>query len=104
METLTKEDKLFGRKEPRPKTNLELKAFTADTKYTVCAEGSDNIKTVNGLFIERILSKESKEEITNGALEIKANGLVITRIEEQAKTDVGEAAEETAKPKRKRAK
>lgn len=107
MEKLTLEDKIMGRTEPLPKTDLQLKAFTAETKYIVHAEGRENAKTVDGVFVARILSKESKEEITNGTIEIKANGLVIKRIEEVEPT-IREnrivEEEQPPKPKRKRVK
>lgn len=105
MEKLTLEDKIMGRKESLPKTELQLKAFTTETKYIVHAEGRENVKIVDGVFVARILSKESKEEITNGTIEIKANGLVIKRIVEDEPTiKENLTVEETPKPKRKRVK
>lgn len=102
MERLTVEDKIMGRTEPLPKTDLELKAFTPATKYEVYAEGNDNKKVVDGTFIDKILSMETKTLITNGEMEVKANGLVIKRLE----TVVEEVptVEETPKPRRRRAK
>lgn len=82
MTKLSLEDKIMGRTEPLPKTELQLKAFTNETKYLVYAEGSDNKKVVTGVKIGRILSLEKREHITNGELVVKANGLVIERIEE----------------------
>lgn len=82
MTKLTLEDKIMGRTEPLPLTELQLKAFTDETKYLVYAEGSDNKKVVTGVKIGRILSLEKREHITNGELVVKANGLVIERIVE----------------------
>ena len=81
MTKLTVEDRIMGRKEPLPLTELQLKAFTNETKYLVYAEGSDNKKVVKGVKIGRILSMEKKQLITNGEKQVKANGLVIERIE-----------------------
>lgn len=112
MTKLSLEDKIMGRTEPLPKTELQLKAFTNETKYLVYAEGSDNKKVVTGVKIGRILSLEKREHITNGELVVKANGLVIERIEEPTvkenltvEEDVKEnLTTEKPKPKRKRAK
>ena len=82
MTKLSLEDKIMGRKEPLPPTDLQLKAFTNETKYLVYAEGNDNKKVVTGVKIGRILSMENKQLITSGEKQIKANGLVIERIEE----------------------
>ena len=103
MTNLTMEDKILGRTKPLPKTDLELKAFTKEAKYLVHADGSDNVKTVTGVTVGRLLSLENKQKITNGVLEIKANGLVIKRIEENKNNDE-EEVKETEKPKRKRTK
>lgn len=85
MERLTVEDKIMGRTEPLPKTDLELKAFTPATKYEVYAEGNDNKKVVDGTFIDKILSMETKTLIKNGEMEVKANGLVIKRLKKKEK-------------------
>lgn len=82
MTKLSLEDKIMGRTEPLPLTELQLKAFTNETKYLVYAEGNDNKKIVTGVKIGRILSMEKKQLITNGEKQVKANGLLIERIEE----------------------
>ena len=104
MEKLTVEDRIMGRTEPLPPTELQLKAFTDETKYLVYAEGNDNKKVVTGVSIGRILSMENKQLITNGELVIKANGLVIERIIEPVAEKISVTDEEPPKPKRKRAK
>ena len=109
MTKLTLEDKIMGRTEPLPLTELQLKAFTDETKYLVYADGSNNKKVVTGVKIGRILSLEKRERITNGELVVKANGLVIERIEEEQPTvkenlTVEEDEQLKDKPKRKRAK
>lgn len=104
MEKLTVEDRIMGRTEPLPPTELQLKAFTDKTKYLVYAEGNDNKKIVTGVLIGRILSMESKQLITNGELVVKANGLVIERIEEPTIEENLTVDEQPPKPKRKRAK
>lgn len=104
MEKLTVEDRIMGRTEPLPPTELQLKAFTDETKYLVYAEGNDNKKVVTGISIGRILSMENKKLITNGELVIKANGLVIERIIEPVTEKISATDEEPPKPKRKRAK
>ena len=105
MEKLTVEDRIMGRTEPLPPTELQLKAFTDETKYLVYAEGNDNKKVVTGVLIGRILSMESKQLITNGQLVVKANRLVIERIiEPTIKENLTVEDEEPPKPKRKRAK
>ena len=104
MEKLTVEDRIMGRTEPLPPTELQLKAFTDETKYLVYAEGNDNKKVVTGVSIGRILSMESKQLITNGELVVKANGLVIERIIEPTIKENLTVDEEPPKPKRKRAK
>ena len=105
MTKLSLEDKIMGRKEPLPPTDLQLKAFTNETKYLVYAEGNDNKKVVTGVSIGRILSMENKQLITSGEKQVKANGLVIERIEEPTirKNQIVEE-EQPPKPKRKRAK
>ena len=119
MTKLSLEDKIMGRTEPLPPTELQLKAFTNETKYLVYAEGNDNKKVVTGVSIGRILSMENKQLITNGEKQVKANGLVIERIEEPTvkenltveedvrenrTTDEEISVVEKSKPKRKRAK
>ena len=104
MEKLTVEDRIMGRTEPLPPTELQLKAFTDETKYLVYAEGNDNKKVVTGVSIGRILSMENKQLITNGELVVKANGLVIERIVEPVTEKISATDEEPPKPKRKRAK
>ena len=104
MEKLTVEDRIMGRTEPLPPTELQLKAFTDETKYLVYAEGNDNKKIVTGVLIGRILSMESKQLITNGELVVKANGLVIERIIEPTIKENLTVDEQPPKPKRKRAK
>ena len=105
MTKLTVEDRIMGRTEPLPLTELQLKAFTNETKYLVYAEGNDNKKVVTGVSIGRILSMENKQLITSGEKQVKANGLVIERIEEPTirKNQIDEE-EQPPKPKRKRAK
>ena len=105
MEKLTVEDRIMGRTEPLPPTELQLKAFTDETKYLVYAEGNDNKKVVTGVSIGRILSMENKQLITSGEKQVKANGLVIERIEEPTvKENLTVEEEQPPKPKRKRAK
>lgn len=109
MTKLSLEDKIMGRTEPLPLTELQLKAFTNETKYLVYAEGNDNKKVVTGVSIGRILSMENKQLITSGEKQVKANGLVIERIEEEVVKENSETDEEISvveppKPKRKRAK
>ena len=41
MTNLSLEDKIMGRTEPLPLTELQLKAFTNETKYLVYAESID---------------------------------------------------------------
>ena len=109
MTKLSLEDKIMGRTEPLPPTELQLKAFTNETKYLVYAEGNDNKKVVTGVSIGRILSMENKQLITSGEKQVKANGLVIERIVEEVTEEISETDEEISvvekpKPKRKRAK
>ena len=107
MTKLSLEDKIMGRTEPLPLTDLQLKAFTNETKYLVYAEGNDNKKVVTGVSIGRILSMENKQLITSGEKQVKANGLVIERIEEEPTVKENltvEEEEQPPKPKRKRAK
>lgn len=109
MTKLTVEDRIMGRTEPLPPTDLQLKAFTNETKYLVYAEGNDNKKVVTGVSIGRILSMENKQLITSGEKQVKANGLVIERIVEEVTEETSETDEEISvveppKPRRKRAK
>ena len=104
MEKLTVEDRIMGRTEPLPPTELQLKAFTDETKYLVYAEGNDNKKVVTGVSIGRILWMENKQLITNGELVSKANGLLIERIVEPTIRKNQVVEEEPPKPRRKRVK
>lgn len=102
MERLTVEDKIMGRTEPLPKTELQLKAFTFETEYKVNTIGLDNPSIMKGNFLDRILPLEEKEAIKSGVKVIEYNGLRIERLE----TVVEEVPtlEETPKPRRRRAK
>ena len=108
MEKLTVEDRIMGRTEPRPKTELELKAFTSEMKYKVAAIGNDNYSIVDGDFLNSILNLEQKQKIISGEMVIETNGLRIERIVEV--TDQVECTSDqvtdqvTLKPRRKRAK
>ena len=106
MEHLTVEDRIMGRKEPLPKTDLELKAFTAETKYKVNSIGKDNPSIMVGSFVDRILPLEIKRQIKNGEIIVEYNGLRIERIVEEEPTIRKNQIvdEELPKPKRKRAK
>ena len=106
MEKLTVEDRIMGRKEPLPKTDLELKAFTAETKYKVNSIGIDNPSIMVGSFVDRILPLEIKRQIKNGEIVVEYNGLRIERIVEEESTIRKNQIvdEELPKPKRKRAK
>ena len=104
MEKLTVEDRIMGRTEPLPKTDLELKAFTAETKYKVNSIGKDNPSVMVGSFVDRILPLEIKRQIKNGEIVVEYNGLRIERIEEPTIKKNLTVDEEPPKPKRKRAK
>ena len=106
MEKLTVEDRIMGRKEPLPKTDLELKAFTAETKYKVNSIGIDNPSIMVGSFVDRILPLEIKRQIKNGEIVLEYNGLRIERIVEEEPTIRKNQIvdEELPKPKTKRAK
>ena len=104
MEKLTVEDRIMGRTEPRPKTELESKAFTSEMKYKVAAIGNDNYSIVDGDFLNSILDLEQKQKITSGEMVIETNGLRIERIEEPIIKENLTVDEELPKPKRKRAK
>ena len=106
MEKLTVEDRIMGRTEPLPKTDLQLKAFTAETKYKVNSIGIDNPSIMVGSFVDRILPLEIKRQIKNGEIVVEYNGLRIERIVEEEPTIRKNQIvdEELPKPKRKRAK
>lgn len=104
MEKLTVEDRIMGRKEPLPKTDLELKAFTAETKYKVNSIGIDNPSIMVGSFVDRILPLEIKRQIKNGEIVVEYNGLRIERIIEPAAEKISVTDEETPKPRRRRSK
>ena len=106
MEKLTVEDRIMGRKEPLPKTDLELKAFTAETKYKVNSIGIDNPSIMVGSFVDRILPLEIKRQIKNGEIVVEYNGLRIERIVEEEPTIRKNQIvdEELPKSKRKRVK
>ena len=104
MEHLTVEDRIMGRTEPRPKTELESKAFTSEMKYKVAAIGNDNYSIVDGDFLNSILDLEQKQKITSGEMVIETNGLRIERIVEPVAEKISATDEELPKPKRKRAK
>ena len=112
MEKLTVEDRIMGRKEPLPKTDLELKAFTAETKYKVNSIGKDNPSIMLGSFVDRILPLEIKQQIKNGEIVVEYNGLRIERIVEvteqvecTSEQVTNQVTEQVApKPRRKRAK
>ena len=106
MEKLTVEDRIMGRTEPLPKTDLQLKAFTAETKYKVNSIGKDNPSIMVGSFVDRILPIKIKEQIKNGEIVVEYNGLRIERIvgEEPTIKENLTVEEEPPKPKRKRAK
>ena len=104
MEHLTVEDRIMGRTEPRPKTELESKAFTSEMKYKVAAIGNDNYSIVDGDFLNSILDLEQKQKISSGEMVIETNGLRIERIVEPVAEKISATDEEPPKPKRKRAK
>ena len=104
MEHLTVEDRIMGRTEPRPKTELESKAFTSEMKYKVAAIGNDNYSIVDGDFLNSILDLEQKQKITSGEMVIETNGLRIERIVEPTIEESSAVDEEPPKPRRKRAK
>ena len=104
MEKLTVEDRIMGRKEPLPKTDLELKAFTAETKYKVNSIGKDNPSIMVGSFVDRILPLEIKRQIKNGEIVVEYNGLRIERIEEPTIRKNQVVDEQLPKPRRKRVK
>lgn len=103
MEHLTVEDRIMGRTEPLPKTDLELKAFTSEMKYKVAAIGNDNYSIVDGDFLNSILDLEQKQKITSGEMVIETNGLRIERLETVVEEETP-TVEETPKPRRRRTK
>ena len=112
MEKLTVEDRIMGRTEPLPKTDLQLKAFTAETKYKVNSIGIDNPSIMVGSFVDRILPLEIKRQIKNGEIVVEYNGLRIERIVEvtdQVECTSDQVTDQVTdqvilKPKRKRVK
>ena len=104
MEKLTVEDRIMGRTEPLPKTDLQLKAFTAETKYKVNSIGIDNPSIMVGSFVDRILPIKIKQQIKNGEVVVEYNGLRIERIIEPTIKENLTVDEQPPKPKRKRAK
>lgn len=104
MEKLTVEDRIMGRTEPLLKTDLELKAFTAETKYKVNSIGKDNPSIIVGSLVDRILPLEIKRQIKSGEIVVEYNGLRIERIVEPVTEKTSATGEEPPKPKRKRAK
>lgn len=102
MERLTVEDKIMGRTEPLPKTELQLKAFTSETEYKVNTIGLDNPSIMKGNFLDRILPLEKKEAIKSGVKVVEYNGLRIERLETVEEETL--TVEEAPKPRRKRAK
>lgn len=106
MEKLTVEDRIMGRTEPLPKTDLELKAFTAETKYKVNSIGKDNPSIMVGSFVDRILPLGIKRQIKSGEIVVEYNGLRIERVIEPTTKEnlTVEEEEQPPKPKRKRAK
>lgn len=85
MEQLNTEDKIMGRKKPLPKTDLELKAFTKETKYKIKTIGRDNESIINGEDLSYILNHDQKFQITSGDIEIETNCFKITRIIEETR-------------------
>lgn len=108
MEKLTPEDRIMGRKEPLPKTELQINAFSPETKYKVNSIGKDNPSIMVGSFVDRILPLEIKQQIKNGEIVVEYNGLKIERIVEEQPTVkenlTVEEEEQPPKPKRKRTK
>lgn len=105
MEKLTVEDRIMGRTEPLPKTDLQLKAFTRETKYKVRSIGKDNPSIMNGGMLAKILPLEQRERIMRGDIVVEYNELHIERIiEPTIKENLTVEDEEPPKPKRKRAK
>ena len=109
MEKLTVEDRIMGRTEPLPKTDLQLKAFTAETKYKVNIIGKDNTSIMTGSMLKNMLPLSHRDLIYNGEIVIEYNNMRIERIvepvaEKTSATDEEISVVEPLKPKRKRAK
>lgn len=104
MEKLTPEDKLLGRTEPLPKTELQINAFSADMKYEVGNKEGTNTSIMVGTMVERVLPFELKQKIRYGETEIEYGGVIFKRLEPVVKTEEVKEEEETPKPKRKRVK
>ena len=104
MEKLTVEDRIMGRTEPLPKTDLQLKAFTAETKYKVNVVGKDNQSIMTGSMLKNMLPLSHRDLIHNGEIVIEYNNMRIERIIEPVAEKISETDEEPPKPKRKRAK
>ena len=94
----------MGRTEPLPKTDLQLKAFTRETKYKVRSISRDNPSIMNGGMLAKILPLEQRERIMRGDIVIEYNELHIERIVEPVAEKISATDEEPPKPKRKRAK
>lgn len=107
MEKLTVEDRIMGRTEPLPKTDLQLNAFTAETKYKVNVVGKDNQSIMTGSMLKNMLPLSHRDLIFNGEIVIEYNNMRIERIIEEEptirKNQIIEE-EQPPKPKRKRAK
>lgn len=104
MEKLTVEDRIMGRTEPLPKTDLQLKAFTAETKYKVNVIGKDNTSIMTGSMLKNMLPLSHRDLIHNGEIVIEYNNMRIERIVEPVAEKISETDEEPPKPKRKRVK
>lgn len=106
MEKLTLEDKIMGRTAPLPKTELELKVFSSETKYKVNSIGKGNSSIMVGSLVDRMLPLEIKQLIRNGEVVVEYNGIRIERLVEKETVveEKVETKEETPKPKRKRVK
>lgn len=105
MEKLTVEDRIMGRTEPLPKTDLQLKAFTAETKYKVNVVGKDNTSIMTGSMLKNMLPLSHRDLIHNGEIVIEYNNMRIERIiEPTIKENLTVEEEEPPKPRRKRAK
>ena len=104
MEKLTVEDRIMGRTEPLPKTDLQLKAFTAETKYKVNVVGKDNQSIMTGSMLKNMLPLSHRDLIHNGEIVIEYNNMRIERIIEPVAEKISATDEEPPKPKRKRAK
>lgn len=103
MEKLTPEDRLLGRTEPLPKTELQLNAFSAETKYEVGNKEGTNKSIMVGTMVERVLPFELKQKIRYGETAIEYGGVIFKRLEPTTK-EVVTTEEEALKPKRKKVK